>query len=165
MSYHENASLRAAARDRRWYSLTGSQHRMSLVGVRWIDLPHMQDDRGILTAIEAGLNVPFEIRRVFFLHGVRASRGGHAHRSSRQFLVPASGTFRVEVSDRVNSSSFELTNPHRGLYVPPMHWVHLDSFSTGAVCLVLTDTPFDAAEYLRDWTEFLELSRVSENGS
>jgi hypothetical protein len=139
--------------------------RMSLADVRWIDLLNSEDDRGNLTAIEAGHDVPFDIRRVFFLHSVRAARGGHAHRLSRQFLVAASGTFRVEVSDAGGSASFALTNTHRGLYVPPMKWVRLDNFSEGAVCLVLTDTPFDAAEYLRDWAEFLEASRVAEDRS
>jgi len=115
--------------------------------------------------MEGGVDVPFEIRRVFFLHGVRAARGGHAHRSSRQLLVPVAGSFRGELSNARGSECYSLVDPHRGLYVPPMTWVHLDGFSDGAICLVLTDTPFDAADYMRDWDEFLEASRAADRAS
>jgi dTDP-4-dehydrorhamnose 3,5-epimerase-like enzyme len=133
---------------------------MSLADVRLLDLHSVEDDRGVLTAIEAFVEVPFEIRRVFFLHGVRAPRGGHAHRSSCQFLVPIAGSFRVRVSDPGDSESFQLDEPHRGLFVPPLTWVHLDNFSANAVCLVLTDTLFDRAEYIREWDEFVGASRA-----
>jgi dTDP-4-dehydrorhamnose 3,5-epimerase-like enzyme len=133
---------------------------MDITEVRWIELPNVEDDRGVLTAIQAGRDVPFEFRRVFFLHGVKASRGGHAHRTSRQFLVPVAGRFRVSVADAGRSATYELCDPHRGLFVPPMIWVDLDQFSADAVCLVLTDTPFDEAEYLRDWNAFLDAART-----
>lgn len=140
---------------------------MSLTDVRLLDLTTVQDDRGILTAMEACANVPFEIRRVFFLHGVReeASRAGHAHRSCRQFLVPVAGSFRVEVSDATGSQRYQLADSQRGLYIPPLVWVHLDNFSADAVCLVLADTLFDADEYIREWNEFLEMSRAVRGNS
>lgn len=132
---------------------------MRVSEVRWINLPNVEDDRGVLTAVEGGRDLPFDVRRVFFLHGVKASRGGHAHRKSRQFLVPVAGHFEVKVSDGDHSTVYDLRDPHRGLYVPPMLWVDLDHFSRGAVCLVLTDTPYDEAEYLRDWNAFVETAR------
>ena len=137
---------------------------MSLADVRLLELPSFDDDRGILTAVEACVDVPFEIRRVFFLYGVQqgASRAGHAHRSSRQFLVPVAGSFRVEVSDAGGSKSYQLTDSHRGLFIPTMVWVHLDSFSANAVCLVLTDTLFDTSEYIREWDEFVRASRAAQ---
>ena len=134
---------------------------MSITEVRWIELTNVEDRRGVLTAMEAEREIPFEFRRVFFLHGVTASRGGHAHRRSRQLLVPASGQFRVTVSDADHSVTYDLIEPHRGLYVPPLVWVALDSFSPGAVCLVLTDTRFDEDEYLRDWDGFVDLARTA----
>ncbi|HEY6830786.1 MAG TPA: FdtA/QdtA family cupin domain-containing protein [Gemmatimonadaceae bacterium] len=133
---------------------------MPVAVVRWIQLPNVEDDRGLLTAMEVGRDIPFEVRRVFFLHGVRGARGGHAHRDSHQFLVPVTGHFNVTVSDDRRSSVYDLRDPHRGLYVPPMHWVDLDGFSSGAVCLVLTDTPFDEQDYLRDRETFVEASRA-----
>ncbi len=133
---------------------------MSLADVRLLELPTVDDDRGALTAMESCRDVPFEIRRVFFLHGVRGPRGGHAHRSSHQFLVPVAGSFRVEVSDARHSESYQLGEPRRGLYIPPRIWVHLDSFSASAVCLVLTDTPFDKDDYIREWDEFVGVSHA-----
>ena len=137
---------------------------MSLADVRLLELPSFDDDRGILTAMEACRDVPFEIRRVFFLHGVRqgASRAGHAHRSSRQFLLPVAGSFRVEVSDAGGSKSYQLADSHHGLYIPTLVWVHLDNFSANAVCLVLTDTPFDSSEYIREWDDFVRASRAAQ---
>jgi dTDP-4-dehydrorhamnose 3,5-epimerase-like enzyme len=134
---------------------------MSIDEVCWIELPNVEDHRGVLTAIEGGRDIPFELRRVFFLHGVTTARGGHAHRKSRQFLVPVSGRFRVTVSDADQSITYDLTDPHRGLFIPPLVWVALDGFSPGAVCLVLTDTLFDETEYLRDWNAFVDVARTA----
>jgi dTDP-4-dehydrorhamnose 3,5-epimerase-like enzyme len=137
---------------------------MSIDEVRWIELPNVEDHRGVLTAMEAGADVPFEFLRVFFLHGVKAARGGHAHRRSRQFLVPVSGRFRVSVSDGSRSATYDLTDPHRGLYVPPLIWVDLDHFSPDAVCLVLTDTRFNEAEYLHDRDAFVDIVQSARTG-
>jgi hypothetical protein len=132
---------------------------MTLCDVRWIALPHVPDERGVLTAIESGLDVPFEIRRIFFIRDVRGERGGHAHRATRQLLVPIAGTFSVEVSDGSESASYSMHDPHRGLYLPPMTWVRLSEFTTRAICLVLADTHYADASYIRDWDEFVAMSQ------
>lgn len=132
---------------------------MSLHDVRWIDLPHVPDERGVLTSIESGLDVPFEIRRVFFMSDVRGERGAHAHRDTRQLLVSVAGAFSVEASDGSESATYRLDDPHRGLYLPPMTWVRLSEFTTGAICLVLADTLYADAAYLRDWNEFVAMSQ------
>jgi hypothetical protein len=131
---------------------------MSLCDVQWIDLPHVPDERGVLTSIESGLDIPFEIRRVFFMHKVRGERGGHAHRATRQLLVAIAGAFSVEVSDGSDSAVYAMDDPHRGLYLPPMTWVTLSDFATNAICLVLADTLYADAAYVRDWAEFVALS-------
>lgn len=138
---------------------------MSLANVAWIELSHVRDERGVLAAIEACLDVPFEIRRVFFLHSVRGDRGGHAHRATRQLLVPVSGSFRVEVADGHASAVYEMTDPHRGLYVPALTWIHLADFSPDAVCLVLADTHFGDAEYIRDWGSFVRENRAPRSAT
>ncbi len=157
----ERQKLRDAPRVRP-KNVSNGCYLMSFSGVRLLELPTFEDDRGTLTAAEAWTDVPFEIRRVFFIHDVRrgASRAGHAHRLSSQFLVPIAGSFRVEVSDAGNSERYELADARRGLLIPPLVWTHLDNFSTNAVCLVLADTPFDSAEYVREWDEFVEMRRA-----
>ena len=138
---------------------------MSLADVKWIDLPYVVDERGVLTAIEAGLHAPFEIRRVFFLHSVHGARGGHAHRAARQLIIPVAGRFRIAAADGHVSETYHMIDPHRGLYVPAMTWIRLDDFSHDAVCLVLSDSHFDDAEYIRDWESFVGETRSAKVAS
>jgi dTDP-4-dehydrorhamnose 3,5-epimerase-like enzyme len=129
---------------------------MSLNQLQWIDLPRFADARGVLTSLEV---VPFDVRNVFFLHSVRSERGGHAHRKTHQLIVPVSGSFTVRASDGSDSIDYQLLAPARALHVPPMHWLRLYDFTPSAVCLVLTDRAHDDADYIRDWDEFVALSR------
>lgn len=131
---------------------------MSLDQLRWIDLPSFADARGILTSLEV---VPFDVRNAFFLRSVVSERGGHAHRKTRQLIVPVSGSFRIRASNGCDSVEYELRDASRALYAPPMRWLRLYDFTPSAVCLVLTDTPHDEADYVRDWDEFVALSRSS----
>jgi hypothetical protein len=130
---------------------------MGLNQLKWIELPRFADARGILTSLEV---VPFDVRNVFFLHSVVSERGGHAHRNTRQLIVPVAGSFCVHASDGRDLVAYELCDLGRALYIPPMHWLRLRDFTPSAVCLVLTDAPHDDADYLRDWDEFLALSRT-----
>ena len=130
---------------------------MSLADVRWIELPHAVDERGVLTAIEAPNDIPFEIKRIFYMHGTPAGieRGGHAHRDTRQVVIAASGRFRMDLSDGRETRAFELADANKGLYMPPMIWVRLYDFSDGAVALVLADTHYDRGRSLRTWDAFV----------
>jgi dTDP-4-dehydrorhamnose 3,5-epimerase-like enzyme len=128
---------------------------LSLSKVRWIDLPHVTDERGTLTSIESGIDIPFEIRRIFYVHRVAAERGGHAHRATHQVLVPIAGELRVDLSDGGQHRSHRLGDADRGLYVPPMIWTRLHGFSTAAVLLVVADTHYDASQSLRTWDDFV----------
>ena len=132
---------------------------MSIAEVKWVELPNVDDDRGSLTSIEAGRQVPFEIRRVFYVYNVRGERGGHAHRSTRQLLIPVAGRFCVELADGRTSAKYAMNDPHRGLYVPALTWIRLSSFTPDAVCLVLADSLYGEVEYIRDWEAFVAMSR------
>jgi len=132
---------------------------MSIAEVKWVELPSADDERGSLTSIEAGPQVPFEIRRVFYWHNVREEQGGHARQSTRQLLVPVAGRFCVELADGRTSAKYAMNDPHRGLYVPPLTWIRLSNFSPDAVCLVLSDALNGVVEYVDDWDAFLALSR------
>src|SRR6516165_1049232 len=96
--------------------------------VRWIDLPSHRDERGCLTAIEGGTNIPFAIERAYYLHDVRGSRAGHAHRDTEQCLIQVSGECRVSLSDGKRFLEWKLTSPLRGLYVVPMLFIEVSQF-------------------------------------
>lgn len=129
---------------------------MSLADAKLIDLPKIADPRGNLTFIETQCQVPFEIKRVFYLYDVPGgeSRAGHANRELEQFIVAASGSFDVVLDDGCESRTWSLCRSYYGLYVPGMIWRELDNFSSGSVCLVLCSELYDADDYYRDYDEF-----------
>ena len=124
-----------------------------LNGVRWIELPRVADDRG--TLVEATRDIPFEIRRVFYMHHVSATRGEHAHRDTDQVVIGVSGRHVIEVKDAERSERFVLDDPNRGLYLPRMTFASLLEFSADAVSLVLANTDYDPSDYLRTFDEYL----------
>ena len=130
---------------------------MSIDGCRLINLPKIADPRGNLTFVEAGLNIPFEIKRVYYLYDVPGgeTRGGHAHWKLQQFIVAMSGSFDVAVDDGRTKRAFTMNRSYYGLYVPQMIWRELVNFSSGSVCLVLASEHFDEEDYIRDYDMFL----------
>lgn len=133
---------------------------MSIADCRIIELPKISDPRGNLSFIEGGRHVPFDIQRVYYLYDVPggSDRGSHAHKSLHQFIVAMSGSFDVVLDDGVEKKRFHLNRSYYGLYVCPMMWRDLDNFSSGAVCMVLASTHFDAGDYIRDYDEFRRLA-------
>jgi hypothetical protein len=124
-----------------------------------LEFPRIQDRRGNLTYIESYGNLPFDIRRVYYLYDVPggASRGGHAHRSLEQCLIAVSGSFDVKIDTGTRCDVINLNRSFYGLYLPRLVWRELDNFSTGSICLVLASEPYLEADYIRDRTEFLRL--------
>jgi hypothetical protein len=127
-----------------------------------IELPKIADVRGNLSFIEGGKHVPFDIRRVYYLYDVPggSERGSHAHKSLHQFIVAMSGSFDVLLDDGARQGRFHLNRSHYGLYVCPMMWRLLDNFSSGAVCMVLASAAYDAADYIRDYDDFLAAAKA-----
>jgi dTDP-4-dehydrorhamnose 3,5-epimerase-like enzyme len=125
--------------------------------IRWIDLPAVTDDRGTLTAVEATVDIPFEIRRIFYMHHIAADRGGHAHRDTDQVVIGISGRHVIEVKDAQRSLRFVLDDPDKGLYLPRMTFTSLLEFSPGAVSLVLASTHYDRNRSIRTFEEYLAL--------
>ena len=113
------------------------------------------DDRGTLTAIEGGIEVPFEIARCYFMHGVLGSRGGHAHRASHQIVMAVAGSCRLRLSDGIATEELLLDSPTRGVYIGPMTWIELPFVSPQAVILVLASTHYDNTKVIRDWNEYV----------
>ncbi len=125
---------------------------------RVIDLPKMFDPRGNLTVAEQFKNVPFGIKRVYWVYDVPGgeSRGGHAHKECKEFIIAVSGSFHVTLDDGAEKKSYLLNHPYQGLLVETGVWRTLDDFSSGAVCLVLASELYDESDYIRDYDEFLE---------
>lgn len=119
---------------------------------------HHSDRKGNISVVENGRDVPFDVKRTYYLYDVPGgeSRGGHAHKELRQLIIAASGSFTVTLDDGHVKRTFTLNRPYQGLYVVPEIWRTLDDFSSGAVCLVLASEKYDASDYIRDYNEFLE---------
>ncbi|MFH1508131.1 MAG: FdtA/QdtA family cupin domain-containing protein [Candidatus Omnitrophota bacterium] len=124
--------------------------------IRFIDLPSVRDARGVLTSIESGIDTPFDIKRIFYVHHVISDRGGHAHRDTDQVIVASYGKFRVELSDGKRKLEYSLGDPAKGLYVPRMVFISLLDFSEGAVCMVLASTHYDIKRSIRNWEDYLK---------
>jgi hypothetical protein len=126
-----------------------------------IDLPVISDPRGDLTFVEGENHVPFPIRRVYYLYNVPvdAERGGHAHRQLEQVVFALSGSFRLKIDDGETKTDYWLRDPRRGVLLRRMVWREMDAFSQGAVCMVLASRPYEEADYIRDYEEFLREAR------
>ena len=121
-----------------------------------IDLPSNIDERGTLTAIEAAKDIPFEVRRIFYMHQVKEDRGGHAHIDTDQLIIPISGHFNVTLFDGCSSQSYDLTDANQGLYVPRLIFIELSKFIQGSVCLVLASDHYDIKRSLRNRDAYIK---------
>lgn len=119
---------------------------------------HHSERKGNLSVVENNKDIPFEVRRTYYLYDVPGgeSRGAHAHKELSQLIIAASGSFTVTLDDGNVKRTFLLNRPYQGLYVVPGIWRTLDDFSSGSVCLVLASNEYDEKDYIRDYNEFIE---------
>lgn len=123
-----------------------------------VDLNKIFDPRGNLTVVEQMRNVPFEVKRVYWVYDVPSGewRGGHAHKQCKEFIVAVSGSFDVTLDNgRGIKNTYHLNHPYQGLIVDTNIWRTLEDFSSGAVCLVLASELFEEEDYIREYDEFL----------
>ena len=128
-----------------------------LVDCVTLQLPKVHDPRGNLTFVEGGRQIPFDIRRVYYLYDVPggSERGGHAHLALHQFVIAMSGSFDIVLDDGFDRKRYHLNRSYEGLYIPPMTWRELDNFSSGSVCMVLASEVYDEADYIRNYSDFM----------
>lgn len=126
-----------------------------------ITVPKIQTEAGAITAINNNIDIPFEIKRVYYLYDVpnRADRGGHAHKELHQLVVAVSGSFDIELFDGYDSVRYTLNQPDQGLLIVPGIWRNLNNFSGGGICLVLASEIYKEEDYLRLKYEFIERKR------
>lgn len=122
------------------------------------ELPQIKNRAGNITPIHNNIEVPFEIKRIFYLYDIPGgeSRGAHAHKVCHQFLIAASGSFEVLVDDGKSKRLIQLNRPYIGLHIPPGIWASEINFSSGSICLVLASHIFNESDYIRDYEDYLK---------
>jgi len=126
-----------------------------------IDVSKVNNGSGNITVVENGINMPFDVKRVYYLYDIPGgeARGGHAHYELEQYLIAASGSFDVILDDGKNRRTVTLNRPNVALHIVPGLWRELDNFSSGSICLVLASHKYDEGDYIRDYEKFLEYKK------
>ena len=129
-----------------------------------IELPRIQNRSGNITTIENNVEIPFSIKRIFYLYDIPggASRGAHAHKECHQFLIATSGSFEVQLDDGRVKKTVMLNQPYRGLHIPPGIWASEVNFSSGAICLVLASHRYEENDYIRSYKKFKKVKEENE---
>ena len=113
--------------------------------------------KGNLTAVTNGSQIPFDVKRIYYLYDVPGglSRGGHAHIELQQLVVALSGSFDITLDDGNAKRTFQLSRPNMGLLIPSGLWRELNNFSSGSICLVLASHEYEEGDYIRDYNVYL----------
>ena len=124
---------------------------------------HHSQRKGDISVVENGKEVPFDVKRIYYLYDVPggADRGGHAHKELYQLIVAASGAFTVELDDGTNKKALTLNRPYQGLFVKPGIWRTLTDFSSGSICMVLASEKYDEKDYIREYENFIKYRQMS----
>lgn len=127
--------------------------------VRIIDLPKIKDLRGNLSFFENSNQIPFDIKRTYWINDVPggAYRGGHAFVKSHEFIIALSGSFDVVLNDGELNKTINLNRSYHGLYVPNLIWRSLKNFSTNSVVLIVSSIEYNKNDYIRDFNQFQKL--------
>ena len=124
-----------------------------------IDVSKIHNEAGNITVVENGENIPFDVKRIYYLYDVPSgeARGGHAHYELEQFIIAASGSFDVILNDGRNKKRVSLNRPNLALHIVPGLWRELDNFSSGSICMVLASHTYDEKDYIRDYKDYLKI--------
>jgi hypothetical protein len=137
-------------------------NKSSVYECNLLHLNQIGDRNGHITAINNKQEIPFDVKRIFYLYDIPGgeSRGAHAHKECHQFLVAASGSFEVLLDDGRTKRQVLLNRPDLGLHIPPGIWASEINFSSGAICLVLASHEYSEIDYIRDYNEYLNYLTV-----
>jgi hypothetical protein len=121
-----------------------------------ISLPKILDPRGNLSFFENSNQIPFNIKRTYWIYDVPGGeiRGSHAFKESHEFIIALSGSFDVVLGDGENEMKYSLNRSYYGLYIPNLLWRRIENFSTNSLALIVSSVPYDDTDYIRDFEEF-----------
>ncbi|WP_279145518.1 sugar 3,4-ketoisomerase [Photobacterium carnosum] len=130
---------------------------MSLINL--IEFNHLGDDRGGLISLEQNKNIPFDIKRVYYILDTQqgVARGFHAHKDLQQVAICVKGSCRFILDDGVQRESVILDKPNIGLFIDSMMWREMHDFSEDCVLMVIANHHYDEADYIRDYDEFMRV--------
>lgn len=133
----------------------------SIFDCKIVHFPVIHNRAGNITPVQNNIEVPFDIKRVYYLYDVPggADRGGHAHKELQQLIIAASGSFDITLDDGENKDTFSLNRPNTGLYICPGIWRDISNFSSGAICLVLASLTYSEGDYIRHYEEFIDFKK------
>jgi hypothetical protein len=129
-----------------------------------LHLNQIGDRNGHITAINNNVELPFAVKRIFYLYDIPGgeSRGAHAHKECHQFLIAASGSFEVLLDDGKEKRQIQLNRSNLGLHIPPGIWASELNFSSGSICLVLASHVYDEDDYVRNYDIYKKLKNKYE---
>jgi len=132
---------------------------MMYENVKMLEFELKGDNRGQLVVVEGMKDIPFEVKRIFYIFGSDSNvvRGKHANRRTEFVLINVAGTSKVKIKDgKGNEAIFALNRPHTGIYIPSMMWKEMYDFSKDSVLLCLASEHYDSNEYIRDYDEYIK---------
>ncbi|MCQ2211231.1 MAG: FdtA/QdtA family cupin domain-containing protein [Paludibacteraceae bacterium] len=137
---------------------------MTIGDCKLIELPKFLDQRGNLSFVQNNAQIPFVIKRTYWLYDVPGGecRGGHAYRETEEFVIAMSGSFEVTIDDGIEKKTFLLNRSYYGLYIPKGLWREMGNFSTNSLALELASTNYDPEDYVRNYEVFLNLKSNGE---
>jgi dTDP-4-dehydrorhamnose 3,5-epimerase-like enzyme len=135
-----------------------------IADTKLIKIPVIRDSRGNLSSIESNKNVPFEIKRVYYLYDIPGStiRGGNAHHQLNHVIFALSGSFDIVLDDGYHSQKIHLNRPYNRLFIPELIWRNFENFSSAATCLVIASENYEATDYIRSYDEYINMVNPSK---
>ena len=140
---------------------------MTVNDCKIIELPKFLDERGNLSFVQNLDQIPFEIKRIYWLYDVPGgiTRGGHAEKDNEELVIAMSGSFDIMVDDGIEQKTFTLNRSYYGLYIPKGLWREIKEFSTNALALEFGSIPYSENDYIRNYDDFIKYSQIIEVNS
>lgn len=133
-----------------------------MLQLKYFTVPFKGEEGAPLAVYEANKDLPFEIKRVYFIYGTNTNvkRGKHAHKKLKQAIVCVKGSCKITFDDGINKKTIFLNDPHKAVYLEPQYWHELHDLSADAVLVVMCDDYYNEDDYLRSYDDFLEFYKI-----